>query len=54
MESLPRNEPDAQLLSSYTYKIKKMDAQYKDGILTLTLPKTEEKKPKEFEVKVSE
>jgi HSP20 family protein len=30
----------------------KIEADYKDGILTVTLPKTEEKKPKEIEVKV--
>ena len=31
----------------------KVTATYKDGILTVTLPKTEESKPKQIEVKVS-
>lgn len=31
----------------------KASAQYRDGILTVTLPKTEESKPKQIEVKVS-
>jgi len=31
----------------------KVKAQYKDGILTVTLPKTEESKPKQIEVNVS-
>ena len=31
---------------------KKVNAEFKDGILTVTLPKTEKEKPKEIEVKV--
>lgn len=34
-------------------KGEKIDASYKDGILAITLPKVEEAKPKEIEVKVS-
>ena len=31
----------------------KVKAQYKDGILTITLPKTEEAKPKQIDVTVN-
>lgn len=35
-----------------TVKSEKIDATYKDGVLTITLPKAEEAKPKQIEVKV--
>jgi HSP20 family protein len=31
----------------------RIDAKYKDGVLTLTLPKTEEARPKEIPIKIS-
>jgi HSP20 family protein len=34
-------------------KSDKIDAAYKDGVLTITLPKVEESKPKEIQVKVA-
>lgn len=36
-----------------TVKNEKIDASFKDGVLMITLPKVEEAKPKEIEVKVS-
>jgi len=36
-----------------TVSAKDVRAEYKDGILTVTLPKSEESKPKQIEVKVS-
>jgi HSP20 family protein len=36
-----------------TVDAKKIDATFKDGVLRVTLPKTEEAKPKQIEVKVN-
>jgi len=36
-----------------TVKSEKIDASFRDGVLTVTMPKVEEAKPKEIEVKVS-
>ena len=36
-----------------TVKSDKIDASFRDGVLTVTMPKVEEAKPKEIEVKVS-
>jgi HSP20 family protein len=36
-----------------TVKSEKIDASFKDGVLSIILPKAEEAKPKEIEVKVS-
>lgn len=50
-----RSEP--RLLAGFTLpsyvKTDKIDAQYRNGILTINLPKVEEAKPKSIEVKVS-
>lgn len=34
-------------------KVDKVEAKFKDGVLTIKLPKVEEEKPKEIEIKVS-
>jgi HSP20 family protein len=36
-----------------TVDAKKIDAQFKDGVLHVRLPKTEEAKPKQIDIKVS-
>lgn len=36
-----------------TVDVKKIDASYKDGVLEVTLPKVEEAKPKQIDVKIS-
>ena len=37
-----------------TLDVTKVEAQYHDGVLTLTFPKREEAKPKKIEIKVAE
>lgn len=37
-----------------TLDVTKIDAKYQDGVLTLTLPKAEEAKPKKIAIKLSE